>query len=347
MLRTIALTLALTTAGLAGNAPDAEAIEPVGICLEGVKYPYPVSYYRFTSQGQDVLMAYMDVKPAGDAAGTIVLMHGKNFNGAYWEQTARDLAAAGWRVIIPDQLGFGKSTKPHPYQYSFHQLASNTKALLDELGVEKAVVLGHSMGGMVATRFVLMYPDATQKLVLVNPIGLEDWKAKGVPYKDIDFWYQQELKKSAASIKAYQKDSYYDGQWKPQYDRWVELLAGMTKSPHYPRMAWTQALTYDMIFTQPVVHEFGRLSMPTLLIIGTRDRTALGKPWVDEKLRSQLGRYDRLGRAAARAIPDATLVELDGIGHLPHIEAYDRYLPPLKAFLAGRDVPGAVDLKQE
>jgi pimeloyl-ACP methyl ester carboxylesterase len=182
-----------------------------------------------------------------------------------------------------------------------------------------------------------MYPETTRRLVLVNPIGLEDWKAKGVPYKTIDFWYQRELNKTAEAIKAYQKESYYDGKWKPEYDRWVELLAGMTRSPQYPTMARTQALTYDMIFTQPVVHEFGRLQMPTLLIIGTRDRTALGKGWVDAELRSRLGRYDQLGRAAARAIPQARLVELDDIGHLPHIEAYDRYIAPLKAFLAASE----------
>ncbi|MFW6286573.1 MAG: alpha/beta fold hydrolase, partial [Candidatus Sumerlaeota bacterium] len=224
---------------------------------------------------------------------------------------------------------------------SFHQLAQNTNGLLEALEVDRAVILGHSMGGMVASRFALMYPERSERLVLVNPIGLEDWKALGVPYRDIDFWYERELQKSAEAVRAYQLESYYDGKWKPEYDRWVELLVGMTASPEYPIMAKTQALTYDMIFTQPVVHEFERLSMPTLLIIGTRDRTALGKGWVDDDLRAELGRYDRLGREAARAIPEATLVELEGIGHMPHIEAYPRYIQPLWAFLADEPVPGA------
>ncbi|MFP4381579.1 MAG: alpha/beta fold hydrolase [Candidatus Sumerlaeia bacterium] len=324
------------------GAQDASLeIEPLGICLESVEYPFPVSFHEFESQDHAVKMAYMDVKPEGNPEGIIVLLHGKNFNGAYWGRTARDLREAGWRIIIPDQLGFGKSSKPLPYQYSFHQLAQNTSGLLDALDVDSAVILGHSMGGMVASRFALMYPERSERLVLVNPIGLEDWKALGVPYRDIDFWYERELNKSAEAVRAYQLDSYYDGKWKPEYDRWVELLVGMTKSPEYPIMAKTQALTYDMIFTQPVVHEFGRLSMPTLLIIGTRDRTALGKGWVDEDLRAELGRYDRLGRETARAIPQASLVELEGIGHMPHIEAYPRYIKPLQAFLSGKQVPGA------
>ncbi|MFW5840045.1 MAG: alpha/beta fold hydrolase, partial [Planctomycetota bacterium] len=280
MKRLALLTIACLLAAAPGLAEsrDESQIPALGIGLESVDYPYPVSFFAFQSQDNPVKMAYMDVKPDGNQPkGTIVLMHGKNFCGAYWGDTAKDLLAAGWRVIIPDQIGFGKSTKPLPYQYSFHQLAQNTRALLDHLQVDKTVVLGHSMGGMLAARFALMYPEMTTRLVLVNPIGLEDWKARGVPYKDIDFWYDREINKTADAIKAYQKESYYDGKWKPEYGRWVELLAGMTKSPQYPVMAKTQALTYDMIFTQPVVHEFGRLKMPVLLIIGTRDRTALGK----------------------------------------------------------------------
>ena len=57
---------------------------------------------------------------------------------------------------------------------------------------------------MLATRYALMYPQQTKLLAMVNPIGLEDWKAKGVPYRTIDQWYQRELKVSAESIKAYE-----------------------------------------------------------------------------------------------------------------------------------------------
>ena len=88
-----------------------------------------------------------------------------------------------------------------------------------------------------------------------------------------------------------------------------------------------------MIYTQPVVHEFPRLTVPTLLLIGTRDRTALNKDLVDEDARPKLGRYDLLGKAAAKTIPDATLVEFPGVGHLPQLEAYDDYFEALKGFL--------------
>ena len=303
------------------------------IDLLAVDYGYPTGRFMFDSQQQPLEMAYMDVGPytGGPRPDQVVdrlpvlLLHGKNFNGAYFRQTIERLSARGYRVIVPDQIGFGKSTKPAHYQYSFHQLADNTRRLLDDLGVDRVHVLGHSMGGMLAARLALEHPDRVASLTLLNPIGLEDWRRFGVPYQSVDDWYQRELSKTAEKIRAYQQESYYDGQWEPAYDRWVELLAAPIGTRDYPRLAWSQALTYDMIFTQPVIHEFGRLDVPTLLILGTRDRTALGKNLVEPDVAAEMGRYDRLGSAAVAELPDGKLIELEGLGHLPHIEAFDRF----------------------
>jgi pimeloyl-ACP methyl ester carboxylesterase len=242
------------------------------------------------------------------------------------------LSQAGFRVIMPDQVGFGKSSKPQHFQYSFHLLAQNTKRLLDSLGVEKVSVLGHSMGGMLATRFVLMYPERVEKFILENPIGLEDYKVK-VPYQSVDALYQNELKQDFEKIKAYQQESYYGGQWKPEYDKWVAMLAGWTKSPDYPIIAWNAALTAEMIYTQPVVYEFEKIKVPTLLIIGQRDRTALGKALVSEEVKKTLGNYPALGKKTHQAIQHSALVELDNTGHLPHIENFDLFIKPLLQFL--------------
>ena len=101
----------------------------------------------------------------------------------------------------------------------------------------------------------------------------------------------------------------------------------------YPTVAKNAAITYDMIFTQPVCYEFQNLKMPVLLIIGQRDRTALGKAKAPAAIQEKLGNYPVLGRETAKKTPNAKLAEIDGIGHLPHIEAYDRFIKPLKEFL--------------
>jgi pimeloyl-ACP methyl ester carboxylesterase len=125
--------------------------------MENYAYPHPVQFFSLTIDGQDLKMAYMDVVPAGEKEkrGTVVLFHGKNFFGAYWKDTIAVLRDAGFRVIVPDQIGFGKSSKPDIH-YSFHLLARNSHELLASLGIDRAAIVGHSMGGMVATRFALM-----------------------------------------------------------------------------------------------------------------------------------------------------------------------------------------------
>lgn len=307
-------------------------LEWLDIELSNYSYPYPVSVLHLRVQNQELKMAYMDIKPNNYNGKNIVLMHGKNFNGAYWETTIAALSKEGFRVIVPDQIGFGKSSKPSHLQYSFQQLAKSTKTLLDSLKIDKTAILGHSMGGMLATRFALMYPEITEKLILENPIGLEDWKVV-VPYKPVEWWYKNELKMSYEGIKQYQLESYYDNKWSPDYDRWVNLLAGWTLNSDYKTIAWNAALTYDMIFTQPVVYEFKNISSPTLLIIGTRDRTALGKPLVSEEIRRTMGLYDELGKKTQKRIPNAELVEIENVGHLPHIEKFDAFIKPLIHFL--------------
>ena len=308
------------------------SIKAYDIDLTNYQYPYPVQFITLNIQDEVLKMAYMDVKPANANGHVVMLFHGKNFNGAYWGQTAKVLSENGYRVIIPDQIGFGKSSKPQHIQYSFQLLCQNTKAILDTLGIEKVSVLGHSMGGMVATRFTLMYPERVEKFILENPIGLEDWKVK-VPYQSVNDRYQQELKKDYNSLKKYQQESYYHGTWKPEYDKWLEVPAGWTLSKDYPRIARNSALTYDMIFTQPVCYEFQNIKVPTLLIIGQLDRTAIGKNLVSEDVRKTLGNYPELGKLTHEKIRGSKLVELDGVGHAPHIEAFDEFIQPLLQFL--------------
>ncbi|MGE8243309.1 MAG: alpha/beta fold hydrolase, partial [Sphingobacterium sp.] len=169
--------LALVLLSLVYSLSNAQTDRPVlDIMLNNYQYPYEVHYLNLKSQGEEIKMAYMDVSSQQPNGHTVLLLHGKNFNGAYWKTTIQALNSAGYRVIIPDQIGFGKSSKPTAYQFTFQQLAQNTKLLLDKLGLDKVALLGHSMGGMLATRFTLMYPETVEKLVLENPIGLEDWK---------------------------------------------------------------------------------------------------------------------------------------------------------------------------
>ncbi|MCO7520046.1 MULTISPECIES: alpha/beta hydrolase [unclassified Pseudomonas] len=330
MLRATALAFAcLTSGGAIAAAPSS-----YGQQLEGFAYPYPLRHFDFQSQGQALQMGYMDVPAKGKANGrSVVLMHGKNFCAGTWETTLDALSQAGYRVIAPDQVGFCTSSKPAHYQYSFQQLADNTHALLAQLGVDRAIVLGHSTGGMLATRYALMYPQQVERLAMVNPIGLEDWKALGVPYRTVDQWYARELKLDAEGVRNYERNTYYAGRWKPEYERWVQMLVGLNQGPGHRLVAWNSALIYDMIFTQPVVHEFKDLKMPALLLIGDQDSTAIGSDIAPPEIKARLGQYKVLGPQVAKLIPQGELVSFEGLGHAPQIEAPGKFHQALLGWL--------------
>jgi pimeloyl-ACP methyl ester carboxylesterase len=339
MERVLILTLVLALAGCAASRPLA-----YGPDLQGFNYPYPVKMYSFKTQAQTYAMAYMDIaapkarrgERAGSGAGrTVVLLHGESFCGATWKTTIAALHEAGFRVVVPDQLAFCKSSKPINYQYSFEQLAVNTRELLGSLRAERIILVGHGMGGMLAARYALMYPTEVSELVLVDPLGLEDWKAQGVLYLTIDERYALELQNTRARLKQYELDNYYGGRWSPDYDVWLRVLAGFYSGPGRERFAWNQALTSDMIFTQPVVDELEHLTMPTVLMIGELDRTDPFRSSAPPAVAARLGKYLELGRRAAQRIPHARLIEFPGVGHVPQIEAPDRFNGALLEAIAG------------
>lgn len=303
---------------------SAQNTDTLSITLENVKYAYPVKYFAVQTEGQDLRMAYMDIVPQQRANGrTVVLFHGKNFGGYYWTNVIKALTDRGFRVIVPDQIGFGKSSKPFIH-YSFHQMARWNKILLDSLGIQKASILGHSMGGMLATRYALLYPQNVEKLLLENPIGLEDYR-EFVPYVNTEEQYKTELKATAESVRKYYQTSYFT-QWKPEYEELVRIAAGVGNSTDFPRWAKVAAMTFTMIYEQPVVYEFSYLKVPTVLFIGKEDKTIVGKGLLSLEQQALHGQYKVLGKQTAAKIPGAKLIEFEACGHIPHLEVPTEFL---------------------
>jgi pimeloyl-ACP methyl ester carboxylesterase len=151
-----------------------------------------------------------------------VLFHGKAFGCYYFLDVIRALKGSGYRVVAPDQIGWGKSSKPDIH-YSFQPLAANTGALLDHVRGEQIAVLGHSTGGMTAVRFTLMNPDRVSHLVLEDPLGLADYRIGIRPQSD-DTLYQHEASwTDPAVIRAYVAAYFVHPDpdvWEPLADIW-------------------------------------------------------------------------------------------------------------------------------
>src|SRR6185503_13899098 len=138
---TLILGVALMPAAASAQSPAAvptpTEVKPGSITCEDVPYPYPTAYLPLTLYGQDVRIAFMDVLPAGQPNGhTVVLFHGNNFAGFYFGLVIDALRKEGFRVIVPDQIGYGRSSKPI-IPYNFHDMARNTHLLLEHLKIDK------------------------------------------------------------------------------------------------------------------------------------------------------------------------------------------------------------------
>jgi pimeloyl-ACP methyl ester carboxylesterase len=292
-------------------------------------YPYSSKRFVMTIEGRTTAMSYMDVQPVVNANGqTIVLLHGKNFNGYYWKDVIPLLTQKGYRVIVPDQLGWGKSARPVDVHYSFHMLSAANKALLDSLHLNKVIILGHSMGGMLAIRFAIMYPAYVDKLILEDPIGLEDYKTF-VPYRSIDELYQKEKLATYESYKKYQQGYYPE--WKPEYEQYVKAQAEDLGKPDFDKIARVNAITYQMIYEQPVVYELNLITVPTLLMVGSEDRTVVGKEYMTDDQKKVYGQYPALGKKAADMM-HAKLVELPGMGHIAHVQNLELFMKTIMGF---------------
>jgi pimeloyl-ACP methyl ester carboxylesterase len=314
------------------SADAAEQREPYGIGLEGFAYPYPVSMLPLVNDGEQLRMAYMDVAPAQPNGRVVVLLHGRNFPSSYWAPVIKTLNDAGFRVVLPDQIGFGKSSKPTG-ELHFDTLGRNTIALLDHLQIAKADIVAHSLGGMLGVRIARAYPDRVGHLLLAAPIGLEDYRFY-VPPTPTEKILESEDKLTAEGYRK-QLESNYSIKLPPdQITPFIDARFNIKGSAEYPRWLRAFVASGQMIYREPVVHEIPLISEPTLFIMGADDHNAPGKPNALEALRPKMGQNAELAKALAAKMPNASAEVVPNTGHLVFLESPEKFNALMLAFLA-------------
>jgi pimeloyl-ACP methyl ester carboxylesterase len=313
------------------SAADAPR-EPYGIGLEGFPYPYPVSLLPLVNDGEELRMAYMDIAPAQPNGRTVLLLHGRNFPASYWAPVIKVLNGAGYRVVVPDQIGFGKSTKPQG-ELHFDTLARNTIALIDHLQIDKADIVAHSMGGMLAVRIARAYPDRVTRLVLTAPIGLEDYLLF-VPPVPTEKLLETEDRLTAEGYRKQLETNYAIKLPPEEVTPFIDARFNIKGSAEYPRWLRAFVASYQMIYREPVVHEIPLLSQPTLFVMGGDDHNAPGRPYAPEALRSKMGHNAEAAQALAAMMSNAHAEVIPNTGHLVFLEAPQKYDALLLDFLA-------------
>jgi pimeloyl-ACP methyl ester carboxylesterase len=307
------------------SVPTPTDVKPGSITCEDVPYPHPSSYLPLTLYGQDVRMAYMDVGPIGQPNGhTVVLFHGNNFAGFYFGGPIDVLRKEGFRIVVPDQIGYGRSSKPI-IPYNFHDMARNTRLLLESLKIQRAMIVGHSMGGMLAARFATQYPGMTERLVIYNPIGLVDPRY-GRPWSNVDEAYKQALNTDYQAVRAgiMRYVSHNPAAWTPEFERYTRIRYSWTLGAEWPRLAMIQSLLGQVQYLDPVVYDWANIKVPTLAFGGAEDDLAGSAAVFQQRM-----------KFLASSVPNGNgrLHLIEGLGHVPHLEAPEKTYPPLVAFL--------------
>ena len=276
---------------------------PISINLEEIEYPHPVSYMNFRIYNQDVRLAYMDVAPSGRSNGrTVILHHGGLYYGWYWKAQIEALRNEGYRVIVKDRLGWGKSSKPI-IPYSINLWASNTARLMDHLGIEQAAVVGHSIGGQMVTRFAFLYPERTTHLVTVNQVGLTDRrKGRGFSPLSGEVDTNPDMEAVYENLREWGEENF--AQWKPEFLEHMRIRYGNRLSGDWPRMAYVSRLTGQMRGMDTVVNDWQHIETKTLIMGGVEDYPT----YAEEALH------------AGEIFPNAEVFNIPGVGHNPHEE---------------------------
>jgi len=328
------VALLLLLPSITADAAEPAQREPYGIDLEGFAYPYPVHLLPLVNDGEQLRMAYMDVAPGQPNGRVVVLLHGRNFPSSYWAPVIKTLADAGYRVVVPDQIGFGKSSKPTG-ELHFDTLARNTIALLDHLQIARADIVAHSLGGMLGVRIARAYPERVAHLLLAAPIGLEDYRFY-VPPTPTEKILESEDRLTAEGYRK-QLETNYSLKLPPdQVTPFIDARFNIKGSADYPRWLRAFVSSGQMIYREPVVHEIPLITGPTLFIMGADDHNAPGRPNAPEALRPKMGHNAELAQALAAKMPDARAEVIANAGHLVFLDAPQKFDELMLGFLGSR-----------
>ncbi|MBU0493113.1 MAG: alpha/beta hydrolase [Chloroflexi bacterium] len=272
----------------------------------------------------DVNGLRVHVETAGSGESTLVLLHGFAASTYSWREVMAPLAEHG-TVVAFDRPAFGQTERPIPGEwtgqdpYGFDAQVALTVGLLDELGVEKAVLVGNSAGGTVAVATALRYPERVSALVLVDPAiyghggGLPDW-ARPILSSPQMRWYGPLLVRALLPSWG---EGFGRSAWHDPAGLTPEMWAGYTRplqAENWDRAFWEYLLAAR---SPDLASRLDEVRMPTLVITGDDDRIVPTAQSV------------RL----AGELPNAELVVVPNCGHIPHEECPAAFLLAVSDFL--------------
>jgi pimeloyl-ACP methyl ester carboxylesterase len=155
---------------------------------------------------------------------------------------------------------------------------------------------------MTATRFTLMNPERVTRLVVEDPLGLADYRT-GIPPQSEETLYDHEMHWTDPATIRNCVEAYFVHPDPKVWEPLAEVLVRVTLSPDYPHWARAAALTFQMIYQQPVRYEYSQITPPTLLVDGAEDHVVPLGQYADPAELARLGDFLTLSEQASRTSP--------------------------------------------
>jgi pimeloyl-ACP methyl ester carboxylesterase len=295
--------------GLSGCVGGFRYRDAPALPFSGIDYGLPVHYAL-----ENPRVAFVD---AGSGPETLILIHGLASNLGFWRYNIAELAEH-YRVIAVDLPGYGRSEKRGEYSYSLSFQAAAIHRLIRDLDLEHVTLVGQSMGGQIAMIAALQYPDAVDRLVLVDPAGIEtfgpgegQWLRNVYTIKGIRETPEDAIRRNL---------SLNFNEWDDRLEWMVEERARLAKDSTFDLFADAVRKSVGAMLDEPTASHLERIAQPTLIVYGEHDGL-IPNPYLHP------GFPEHVFREGAERIPDATLRMIEGAGHLSMIErpeAFDR-----------------------
>jgi len=284
--------------------------------FDELNYPYPV---KKAVLSDDITLAYVD-EGAGDQ--TIIFVHGLGSYLPAWEKNIDGLKQ-NYRCIAIDLPGYGKSSKAiHSGTMEFY--ADVIKSFMEKLGLQKAVIAGHSMGGQIAMVMALKYPDYVDKLVLVSPAGIETFT------EGQKEWFRNVMtvagvkNTSSQQIRANLTANFYNLPDDAEF--MITDRIAMRDAENFDNYCYTVVQSVKGMVDQPVYDFLPEIKQKTLILFGENDNL-IPNPYLNPGFTADIG------KSATDRIPDSKLIVVPSCGHFVQFEKSDVFNNAVKDFL--------------
>ena len=263
--------------------------------------PLPVRHV--TIDGVDV--AYVD---SGGDKPPLVLVHGLSSYLGFWEYQL-PVFAERYRVIALDLPGYGASGRPDaPMTPPWY--AEVVADWMTAVGVERAAVVGHSMGGQIAMTLALEHPERVEALVLAAPAGIEAFTPGAAQFMKAYWTETRALESSEVEVRAAFTTAVFN-KVDEGVERLIEERVRLAKHEAFRGTSVAVSRSIAGMVDHPVRERLGELRAPTLLVYGTEDRMIPNPVFTG-------GRTRDIAEQGHRAIPGSELVLIAGAGHTVH-----------------------------